>query len=442
MRIAYYPAFDDGAALTDRFWRAAHYLGPIAKVTEVSFAAAFRPGAPPAYLDQSLPHRSASFLGKAAFVAEPDLSADLVIVWDGARRADRELRGVRHIETLDPALLHEGDLSIELGARLAPRSEAQRAAAARRLADAIVSAAAPIAHVFGTGPSLATIDPAALPAGVSIVCNSIVKNHGLMDRLQPRFVTAIDPIFHAGPSAHAGAFRAELIAALRRHRSWFIVQERDAHLYEALLPPDVRELVIPAPVRFALAPNFDLERRFHLTATRNVLTLTLLPLAAALARDIYVYGCDGRRVEDGAAFWGYDPHTVFAPELDSQREAHPGFFTLEMDDYYALHAETVRRWIGAIERRGGRVMAGTTSLIPALASRPAPGVMAGPQPSAAFLKAGRAAFARRSAQALYGAVLSDPAAPNWLKAGLRQGVSGVRALMRRRGQLGAAVNSG
>jgi hypothetical protein len=342
VKIAFHPAFTDADGLADRFWRAVHYLGAVADViTRIDIRTDLPlPPAPPEYLDQSLPNRAEPFRERLHIRAAnaPLDACDIAIVWDQAHARDPDLRAAAQVEVLDPAMLHEGDLWIELGARLRRVSEAARAEAKATLLSHCAVARADIAHVFGTGPSLATIDFASLPPGAAIVCNSLVKNTSLLEALRPAIVTAVDPIFHAGASRHAEVFRRHLIEALRTHSALFVPQERDAHLFQAALPPDLHDRIAPVPVRYATAPNLDLDRAFHVTATRNVLTLTLLPLAAQLAaRTVHIFGCDGRPAEERGHFWSYDADTVFEPELAQQRLAHPGFYTHDYQRYYALH---------------------------------------------------------------------------------------------------------
>jgi hypothetical protein len=431
IKVAYYPAFDAAAALTDRFWRAVHYLGPVAdRIGSIVMAGdAGAIGPPPSCFDQTLSERAkpiANRLERPAAVSLDD--ADIVIVWDKRHARDTALRGVKHVVTLDPETLHEGDLSIELGAGLAAKRETAREQSRRRLQQALGVDAQPIAHLFGSGPSLATLDMASIAPGVAMVCNSVVRDEALMARLKPRFMTAIDPIFHAGPSRYAGVFREQLVRFLEAHRPWFVIQERDAHLYEALLPQALHDLIIAIPVRYALRANLDVSNEFWLTATRNVLTLTMLPLAAALAKEVRIYGCDGRSTSAQEGFWSYAPAANFDEELTLQRSAHPGFFTLDYQDYYALHCETVRQWIRSIERGGVGVGAATPSFIPALAARAMPGVPRGERASLSFELAGRAAYLRRGAQSMYGAVLASNTAPAWLKQGLRAAVRASREI--------------
>jgi hypothetical protein len=427
MRLVYYPAFADADTLTDRYWRAVHYIGPVAeRVESIEITADGRAvGAPPAYLDQALPAREAAIRARLKWTSAPDIAgADIVIVWDAAHADDAALRQAKRVAVLDPNALHEGDLSIEFGASLVNLSGAQHSAAQARFVEALQRERQDVAHVFGTGPSVSAV--AAIEPGVSIVCNSLVKDAAFLDRVRPRFITAVDPIFHAGPSLHAAAFRTALTTALRTHRPWFVIQARDAHLYHALLPPDLHDLILPIPVRYALAPNLDLARSFWVAATRNVLTLTMLPLAAGLGRDVRVYGCDGRPADERDRFWDYAPNAAFGPELAQQNAAHPGFFTLDHQEYYALHCETVRRWITAMERRGLRVRTATPSHIPALAARAVAGVASLPPAPDWLIQAGRAAYHYRAAQSAYGAILAGAQTPNWLKHALRVAVRSWR----------------
>lgn len=437
MKLAFHPAFTHPAPLADRYWRAVHYLGAVAgALDEVDVRTNLPlPPSPPDYLDQSLPAREAALRQKlrlrpanAALV-----EADIVIVWDLAHRKDEALKDAREVVILDPAMLHEGDLWIELGARISPRAEAARGGAQAMLLSHCRSAQADIVHLFGTGPSLQHVNVAGLPDGPSIVCNSMVKNARFLGVLKPALITAVDPIFHAGASRHAGAFRQALISALRDcDEALFVVQERDAHLYSAALPEDVRGRVVAVPVRHSLQPNMDLARRFEFTATRNVLTLALLPLAALLGSEIRIYGCDGRPVEENTHFWGYEAATVFAPELEQQRLAHPGFYALNYDEYYALHCETTRLWLRALERRGVRVCSATPSHIPALAVRSLQDSGAEPEASLNLALAGRLAYAKRTVQSLYGAVLANNRIPVWGKRGLQSLVAGAKVLSRSR----------
>lgn len=414
-RVEVYPAFQSQADLDDRYWRLAHYLSPVAaSINAIRFDSSLRPAsAPPAYFDSALVERVKLLEAKVDFSAPSDLSgADLLIVWDRGRAGDEVVRRHRNAHFIDPLMLHEGDLGIELGASLAARAPAQRAAAQQRLLAKIASARANIVHVFGTGPSLGNVDLTSLPKGAAVVCNSLIKDRALMEALKPAFIIAADPIYHAGPSCHAGAFREALAAALDGGDALFVTQERDTHIYEAILPAHLHSRIVGVPTKFALAPNLDLARKFQVTATRNVLTMIMLPLAAMVGSDVRLYGCDGRKPRERATFWSYDRRAEFAEEGRRQAEAHPGFFSLDVGEYYALHCETLRLWRAAMVRAGCEVRSATTSFIPILAENAMLGVPpAIPRAPPSLGLRGRVAFARRLMQSAYGALISSAEVP-------------------------------
>jgi hypothetical protein len=151
------------------------------------------------------------------------------------------------------------------------------------------------AYVFGTGPGLSGfVEGADLSDGLCIAAKSIVKNHDLLDRMKPRLIVAADPIFHAGCSRYAAAFRAALVVALERTGAWFLCPLRDALIYRTHLPVALRDRIVGIPFDAGMAPPVDLTETFALKPYPNVLTLMLLPLAASFARSIHLAGCDGR----------------------------------------------------------------------------------------------------------------------------------------------------
>src|SRR5262249_29072050 len=265
----------------------------------------------------------------------------------------------------------------------------------------------------------------------SIVCNSIVRNRILLERIRPRLIVSADPVFHAGCSSYAGAFRSSLGEALDATGAYLAIQERDAHIYRAYLPPRLSSRIIPIPIAYGSGVNFDFQRRFALYATKNVLTMFMLPIAFALADRIAVLGCDGRPVSDNRYFWRHDSASQFDSHMESVKRTHPGFFTLSYNAYYALHCETVRRWIVAAERAGKTVENLTPSYIPALADRSASGVgrlegeSAGP---ARFLLHSRVADAQRAVPARYGALLGALSRQPRLQRAIRMPLLWGRAL--------------
>ena len=234
-------------------------------------------------------------------------------------------------------------------------------------------------HVFGTGPSLsAHVETADLSDGICIAANSMVRNDELMDRMRPPLIVAADPIFHAGCSLYAAAFRAALARALERTGAWFLCPLRDAAIYRRHLPASCRDRVIGIPFDAAAPPPSDLTRSFALKPYPNVLTLFLLPLAATLAREIRIAGCDGRPIGEDSAFWSHDARAQFTDEMANIRATHPGFFAIDYNDYYLDHARDLETVLGALEAEGKICISDTPSFLPALHARERAGIRPGP----------------------------------------------------------------
>jgi hypothetical protein len=112
------------------------------------------------------------------------------------------------------------------------------------------------------------------------------------------------------------------------------------------------------------------------------------------------------------------------------RRAHPGFFQIDYQDYYALHCETVRHWVAAAERKGKHVINLTPSHIPALAARRPAGLTAPARKTAwPFFLRCKAAYAWRALQMAYGRVLAAAAHSPWLLRILRTPVRELRAAL-------------
>ncbi len=226
------------------------------------------------------------------------------------------------------------------------------------------------AYVFGTGPSLTSfVERHDFSDGLAIAANSIVKNAAVVARIRPRIIAAADPLYHAGVSTYAGAFRAELVQALRDSGAWFVCPLRDFPIYDAVLPEDLRPRVIGIPFDKDAPPPHDLGATFALRPYPNVLTLALLPLAATFADRIDIVGCDGRRLTDDGFFWSHDQKVQFMDKMAEIQGAHPAFFKIDYNDYYSDHARDVEIVAQTLEAAGKRLVTATPSRIPALHAR-------------------------------------------------------------------------
>lgn len=223
------------------------------------------------------------------------------------------------------------------------------------------------AYVFGTGPSLGEfVDSHDFSDGLTIISNSIVKNHDLLDRLKPRIIVAGDPIFHAGCSTYATAFRTALVSALEITSAWFICPLRDVKIYATYLPEKFQSRIIGIPFDANAPPPTDLAQQFALKPYPNILTLMLLPLAATFAKSIHIAGCDGRRITEDSAFWTHDKKSQFVDEMRNIKKVHPGFFAIDYNNYYLDHARDLEVVLLALEAAGKICVNECRSFLPAL----------------------------------------------------------------------------
>lgn len=227
-------------------------------------------------------------------------------------------------------------------------------------------------YIFGTGPSL---DEAFKPErtfddGISIACNSMVKNVELLDKLQPKIFVASDPIFHAGCSAYAQEFREKLFDCLDRFpKAFLVVPFRDYLIYMKNLPSRFSDRIVGIPFNHSESFNLDIMNDFQVKSTGNVMTNLLIPLASTIAGSIGMMGYDGRKIEDNEYFWAHNKKAQFNDQMDSIQIAHPSFFNIDYDDYYLEHCETLETILSQGESEGHTYANLSHSYIPALANR-------------------------------------------------------------------------
>ncbi|MGK2956636.1 MAG: FkbM family methyltransferase [Solirubrobacterales bacterium] len=387
MKLAFYPAFSDRETFSDHFYRLHWYLLPFSeRIDEIVLPHKLQEPTPddvPSYLDPGL----ADLVGRlpitlAHVQTDADLAntldgADYVFVWSSAALGDPALRTVtregRTIKVDHGAEQYSGSFYL----KFAERFEQDQADALARSRDRFErmrdKCEGEIGYIFGTGPGLSTAaEGYDFSDGVAIACNSMVRNHELLDKLQPSLIAIADPIFHAGASSYAGAFRSELVRALDLYDADLVVPLRDIHVYEAHLPDRFTDRIIGIAFETRDEPNLDLTADFSVTSTANVLTLLLLPLAGTLFSRIRIMGCDGRPAHENNYFWSHDKASQINEEMDSIQTAHPSFFSVDYDEYYQSHCDTLEAWLTAAENDGKAIENLSPSHIPALMRRTYP----------------------------------------------------------------------
>ncbi|MEM1166461.1 MAG: hypothetical protein AAGI30_09260 [Planctomycetota bacterium] len=386
--ILIWPPVEDPAQWADHRARLGWALAPVDSRIRRVFVATARPAAlnaadAPSFLDTAAVDAGAVLDARITpvDVSDPEAVSDavakssIVLAW----RTDPSLAALagsgRRVINLDPigqplSAALAAHLSADLDPTPAEHNHQSRERFHQFLADIRATGRDTIANLFGTGPSLDHARELDFSAGVSIACNSMVRNDALLDHIDPVAVCCADPVFHSGPSTYAGEFRAHLVRQVRARNLWVLCPSRDLLVYEHHLPADVTDRLIGIPQVSGDAPNLDVRTRFEVTATRNVLTQMLIPVACSFAKALDIVGCDGRPLDEDEYFWSHNAAAQLEEtKMNDAQRAHPGFFSITYNDYYRQHCDTLSRWLDAAELIGTQIRSRTFSHIPALASR-------------------------------------------------------------------------
>jgi len=223
--------------------------------------------------------------------------------------------------------------------------------------------------VFGTGPSMSSVDLNSIGTDLIVACNSVVSNRQWLAAARPTVLAFGDPVFHFGPSRYAAQFRSDLRRAAAETDAVFVIPERYAPLVERNLPEVATRMIAVRHARdgslLGLQPD-------HLVVpqTANVLTLLMLPVALSLGSDVTIAGCDGRRPAE-RYFWQHNTEVQYGDELmKTAFDAHPSFFRdRDYVAYYETHCRQLEMMLSAAEESGARFRSLTPSEIPALRVR-------------------------------------------------------------------------
>lgn len=397
MRILFYPVFTDKSKLLDHYYRAHWYLTPFKEsIDEIIILHKLGDdydermmGNVPEYLDARLSRFKGTLPIKFLDVnCNRNLKtivskANVVLVHESDKSQPSNLPLSLFQEIIKNKKLvridHErerfaGSFYLKFS-ELFPSKIMQDIETSQRVFDRINHRCkSDIGYIFGTGPSLSYAENYDFSDGFCIACNSMVRNQVLLDKLQPPLIVVGDPIFHAGASSYAAAFREMLVQAMDRYASYLVVPMRDFHIYSTYLPERLRSRVAGLPFRSGSLPNLNFKNSFHVTTTGNILTLFLLPLAAQFFNKTKIFGCDGRPLGENQYFWGHHKASQFNDEMGNIQKAHPAFFSIDYDEYYQTHIDTLETWIETAEKEGGVYLNMSPTFIPALLERSISGI--------------------------------------------------------------------
>lgn len=182
------------------------------------------------------------------------------------------------------------------------------------------------AYIFGTGPSLSFAEGGNFEDGYVVVCNTIVKDRDLFNKLKPDFLVAGDGLYHFSFTQYAKQFRRDLHSRMSETEAVFLYPD----MFDVIVQREFAEFsdrLIPVPGGTHQDISVDLSRNFELPAVGNVLPLLQLPVACTLAKNIYFWGFDGKAPDDQInPFWANSEKHSYPELMQSLRESFPGFY--------------------------------------------------------------------------------------------------------------------
>ncbi|MFT4414712.1 hypothetical protein ACLM5H_12710 [Fredinandcohnia humi] len=220
--------------------------------------------------------------------------------------------------------------------------------------------------VFGSGPSIEKSYNHDFNSSFTIICNSLVKNKKLLHHIRPNVITFGDPVLHFSLNKYANEFRNHVLETVMEYNSYCVVPEKGADLLIKHFP-EIKEYIIGIPMKSEI--NFPDDKKFFVKSSSNILTLFMLPIASAIADQIYIIGSDGREKKE-KLFWQHSPSVQFNDLMDTVYKAHPSFFRDRIyTEYYNRHVNYLEELIKTGEKIGKKYYSLEDSYIDALRER-------------------------------------------------------------------------
>lgn len=228
------------------------------------------------------------------------------------------------------------------------------------------------AYLFLTGPSLDRAFEFTFPENaLKITCNEAIVNKKLVEHIKPHIYMLADPI-PFGPSLYAEELRRHMIETVRKCNAYVVVPEIQVPLLLSHYP-ELSERLIGMPVSHAARQwNFPTPERFFVKVTSNIFTLYMLPIASAIADNIFILGADGiPSSKDMKQDWAHSKAlSHFQHFMKTAIDTHPTFSSaIDYGYLYRKHCRTVEDLVGFGESEGKKYYTLAESYIPALRER-------------------------------------------------------------------------
>jgi len=215
-----------------------------------------------------------------------------------------------------------------------------------------------IVTLVATGPSAAEhIDARVADKTDWYICNSVVKDRALVEKLRPRFVFAGDSAFHFGTSRYCQAFESDLVHCLS-FGTIYCLNPVGAALFHAqwdLRFPSLVNNVIALPAKRFGRLQMPTQQEFVTSDTQNVMTRYMLPVAQIFYKHIRCVGFDGKPATgESDYFWRHSER--FQYDKTSVLKAHPTFFSdIDYDVYYETHTRALTERVNLLREAGSNI---------------------------------------------------------------------------------------
>lgn len=212
------------------------------------------------------------------------------------------------------------------------------------------------AYLFGSGPTLSSLEPDSLEDGVRIICSGVALNRRANEIIRPHLLVAIDPLHHCGFSGYAGEFVEATRELMNAYGTQLVTRREFLPWYRDRLPMDQvigLDFIANAPFH----SNLD-QGAWLANANGNVLCAGALPLGAYLADELVLLGFDGRepdRDKSAPYCWRHDPQADVDNWEGQVPIVNPAVFARDFDLYLENHAREIAGIFSILEGRGQKV---------------------------------------------------------------------------------------
>lgn len=306
-------------------------------------------------------------------VAELLGDADYIYVWD-ASQINESLNGyMEKVIVIDPNFNYQRDIAIYGNTYFASFTPEEKEIFTEHSKEVMAKMQAEFhgnkrANVFCTGPSIGEIYDKNFDDDINIICNSMIKDRELMEKLQPKILTFGDVAFYLSPNQYCQAFYKDLLYTFEKYQYYIIVYDYQVPLVKYHFPMLYDRLIGIKNDRSS-GYHFPDSKDLCVRVTRNICTLYMLPAASSICDEIGLAGCTGRNVGE-TYFWEHNPNTQYKDLMHYVFEAYPAFFKYSnYEDYYEEHCQCIKELIEYGESLGKKYVNLTTSFIPALKER-------------------------------------------------------------------------